>query len=182
MKRRVPFVSYSALLPLLLLAGCLGLEPASDPSRFFTLVPEATAAGAPTVLEVRVVEAPDYLRSKQMAIREGAHEIVYESFWRWTGPTDVMLAQRVALRLGAKWGEEAPRGKLSVRLRRFEGTSGGEAVLAADWTFHPDGEGSPTEGNFAETRSWTRRQDPSALVSALGELTDALAASIAGQL
>lgn len=90
----------------LLLAGCsLVPPPKTDPTRYYVLtgqpadeVREAKVDGA-LVLGVKRIEIAPYLNGKDMVVREGGNEIVYQSFARWAEPLTTSIGRTVAGRL-----------------------------------------------------------------------------------
>lgn len=103
-----PNVRLSALFLLssvvLGLAGCsLVPPPAADPTRYYVLTGQAstdTVRPAKTegalVLGVKRIEIAPYLNGKDMVVREGGNEIVYQSFARWAEPLATSIGRAVA--------------------------------------------------------------------------------------
>lgn len=90
----------------LALAGCSLLPaPKVDPTRYYVLTGRAAdpadsakAEGA-LVLGVRRIELMPYLNGKDMVVRQGGNEIVYQSFARWAEPLATSIGRAVAVRL-----------------------------------------------------------------------------------
>jgi uncharacterized protein len=92
---------------LLMAAGCsLVPPPKTDPTRYYVLTTgQQSDAARPAkvdgalVLGVKRIEIAPYLNGKDMVVREGGNEIVYQSFARWAEPLTTSIGRTVAGRL-----------------------------------------------------------------------------------
>lgn len=167
---------HPALAGLLLfqLAGCGKPSPAVT---YYNLVPKEPAAltSSPTpsaslAVGVGPVSFPESLERAQMAVRIDEQRLKFSEFHRWSGSLAEDFAKVFLEDLSASlpgtarlaiypWGQYfQPTHRVTIDVRRFDGTPGGEAVLEARWTVS-DGEGkilfgsrksvirTPTTGN-----------------------------------
>ncbi len=166
-------------LLLMILNGCLGLDPSPDPTRYYTLAPTITSGDPVVNLRVRVTELPYYLQTKRIALRKGDFEVSYRHYERWTGPLEEMLERRIAGRLRASASAHLEGSVVLLRIRHLEGTTSGQVRLVADWDIRIAEDLAPAfQGGFAEVRAWPEPFRADELVSIQGALLDALAESI----
>lgn len=93
----------AAAAGMLILAGCsIVPEPQGDPTRYYVLTgqsadaPRAEKTDGALVLGVKRIEIASYLNGKDMVVREGGNEIVYQSFSRWAEPLATSITRAVA--------------------------------------------------------------------------------------
>jgi uncharacterized lipoprotein YmbA len=163
---------------LCLAPGCNILpSPQADPVRHFTLSGPATdAAAAPNAITVRPVQLAGHLRSRAMAVRVSANEVVYLEDVRWAEPLDEAITQMLRNRLRTVGGGAS----VSVQVQRCElvRSDGDTVQLAATYTVSPSG-GPARGGSFAATpRTWDGR-DHGALVGLLREAVNELVEAVA---
>jgi uncharacterized lipoprotein YmbA len=100
---------------LILSAGCLGLSPEEDPTKFYTLT--ATAEVAEKSKEtlpnigIREVVLPGYHNRASIAYRKSEHEIAYIPFNDWAEP----LSQNVLRALGENLNHHSQVGHVYLR-------------------------------------------------------------------
>jgi uncharacterized lipoprotein YmbA len=189
-------VCASLVFAPLVLGGCLGFLPRTEPSRFYVLdiVPGAPA-GAPlqTALGVGPVELPAYLDRPQIATRTGANEIRYEDLHRWANPLSEavqgILLVDIATRLGTEnvsgfpFALGLPRDyDVTVAFVRFEPTESGEVVLDAIWRIRDTANGNVLAVRRTQLSGSVVAGDYAAMASALSqglaELSDRIAAEL----
>lgn len=145
---RHPFALYPIAALVALLAGCA----ATPPSRFYMLGPlaadaAAQPAGRPAAVGVGPVELPKYLDRPQIAVRSGAHELLYSETHRWAealrdNVTEV-LAENLALLVPTDkvaiypWGRSTTIDyQVVIEISRFDADAGGYVVLSANWRLY----------------------------------------------
>lgn len=148
-----PFVR---LLPLLLFAGCVSLDPPPDPTRIFVLggsegVPPAALenpADSGVAVGIREIRFPPYVDDPRMATRKGPYEIVYSEVNRWGSPPQKAFSRTVyaALKKSStvRRVQDFPwvrREELDlvveIEMLRFDGEDSGPVVLAGSWWIRP---------------------------------------------
>jgi len=161
----------------LVLAGCNLPQPQVDLTRYFTL----SGPSGPVVADgvrVRPVQVAGHLRTRALAVRVGASEIVYLDEVRWAEALDDGITLALRARLGGVSGDHA----VSVQVQRCEldRAAANAVVVSATYTIHSGAAGGgDRRGNFtASPRTWDGR-DPAALVADLRAGIDELAAAIA---
>jgi uncharacterized lipoprotein YmbA len=100
---------------LILSAGCLGLSPEQDPTKFYTLtataaVEEKSNESLPNI-GIREVVLPGYHNRASIAYRKSEHEIAYISFHDWAEP----LSQNVLRTLGENLNHHSQVGHVYLR-------------------------------------------------------------------
>ena len=187
MKIRISIRRFLALsvplsaLSLFLAAGCSILpEPQVDSVRHFTLSEPALTGGVAEGVVVRPVRLAGHLRSRSMAVRVSANEVVYLDDVRWAEPLDEALTQILRNRLRAV----AAGASVVVQVQRCElvRADGNTVQLAATYVITPAGGGDARSAVFTATpRPWDGG-DPAAIIGlmreAAGELADAIAAAV----
>ena len=146
-------------------AGCLGLSPKPDPTRYFVLssLPgEAAPVEARENLTIRRVRIPSYLQKRWLATREG-NEIHYAADDEWAeslpqGIQRVLAANFSALLGPVRLKTERESGvvayELLVTIEQFEVNTSGEAMLSAQWDIlKADGLAPLRSGQFRRVRS-----------------------------
>lgn len=91
---------------LLLLAGCLSLQPKPDPTQFFLLTPAPSGkgvSGGPTIGLHRVT-VPDYLDQSQLVKRVGPEQVEFLPMARWAEPLASQVTRVLANDLAAASG------------------------------------------------------------------------------
>lgn len=179
-----------------LLAACINLDPQEPPTRYYLLnAPEREVSPqGPEAVRLLIdrVRVPKYLRGERIALRDGAHEIRYQTWERWASG----LEEQVANTLADTLTDRAPFGSvaltptferslypyvLEVTLLAFEGSVTGEVRLQADWQLYAPADASRSlSGHFSATAAW-ETGDYSRLAAALSELLERLSADIAAQ-
>jgi uncharacterized lipoprotein YmbA len=93
---------------LVVLSACVSLEPRADPARYYVLAATSGERGAPAdqgrIVCFQPPVLPDYLRGREIAIRQGDHGIVYSEFALWAEPLEDGVARVLARELAAQPG------------------------------------------------------------------------------
>ncbi|MBN2505518.1 MAG: membrane integrity-associated transporter subunit PqiC [Verrucomicrobia bacterium] len=173
-------------------AGCLGLSPKPDPTRYFvlgTLPPPAAPNPRPVSVAVRRVAVPAYLEKRWLATREG-HQIHYAADDEWAEDLAQGIRRVLAANLAALLGPvpipasdtpPAPAFELLVCIEQFEVDTTGQAVLAAQWEISGANSTAPLRaGQFRQTRQDpAAAADPSAAVQLQSDLLAELSRTLA---
>jgi uncharacterized lipoprotein YmbA len=187
------------LAPLVacVLAGCMGLGPRPDRSRFFTLAPlgsdEMVAAppGAPELsLGLGPIVFPAYLDRMWIVRRTGANEVAISATDRWAEPLGdtfrTTLQQNLVTLLGTPrvvlhpWQRTArPAFAVDVEVLRFEPAANGDAELAAAWHVVRLADGAVLVGRTSRIAERAGGGDTDAAVAALSRALGALSREIA---
>ncbi len=139
---------YLIVATLSMLAGCA----AAPPSRFYILShveadASAQPAGRAVAIGVGPVELPMYLDRPQIAVRSGAHELLYSETHRWAealqdNVTDV-LAENLAILVPTDnvavfpWGRSTTIDYQAVaEVSRFDADASGNVVLSVNWKLY----------------------------------------------
>jgi hypothetical protein len=154
-------------------------EPQADPVRHFTLSgPTAEGSAVDDPVVVRPVQLAGHLRSRAMAVRVSANEVIYQEDMRWAEPLDEAITQILRNRMRTVGGGAS----VSVQVQRCElvRSEDNSVQLSASYTVTPL-KGPLRRGTFAATpRAWDGRE-PAALVGqirdAVVELAEAVAAA-----
>jgi uncharacterized lipoprotein YmbA len=183
------------LLPLVacVLAGCLGLGPRIDRTRFFTLAPIGPDEAAPASdlsLGLGPIVFPGYLDRMSVVRRTGANEIAVSANDRWAEPLrdafGTTLQQNLAVLLGTPrivaypWSRSArPLLAVDVEVLRFEAAAKGDAELAAVWHVVRVADGAVLVGRTSRITEPAAGSDTDAAVLALSRTLGALGREIA---
>ncbi len=166
---------------LLFASGCSVLpEPQVDSVRHFTLSEPAMTGGVAESVVVRPVRLAGHLRSRSMAVRVSASEVIYLDEVRWAEPLDEALTQILRNRLRAVPGGAT----VVVQIQRCEldRSAGNTVQLAASYSLTPAGGGDAQSSVFTATPRRWEGSDPAAIIAlmreAAGELADAIAAAV----
>jgi len=138
-------------LALLTLAAA-GCASAVNPTRYYVLAPaKAPAVARPADtgqrdlrVGIRSVELPRHIERPQIVTRARGNRLEVSDFQQWGAPlrhaVPGVLAENIAQLVPTDqvavfpWGRGfVPDAQVIVELSQFEGTLGGEAVLAARW-------------------------------------------------
>jgi len=177
------------------LGGCLG--GTSVPTRFYTLVPVATASsGGPAraglTLGIGPVTIPGYLDRPQIVTRLGPEELSVADFDRWSEPLREGVSRTLADNLATLMGTDRissfpwakpPAGQVQivVDVTRFEGVGGTMVILGARWRILGS-DGSERVVRQASITEAMSAQGYNALVAAmsraLGTLSQQIAAAV----
>lgn len=149
MRHLIALYLIAAMLPVL--GGCA----TAPPSRFYILSPVAADAaasppGRTAAVGIGPVELPKYLDRPQIAVRSGAHELLYSETHRWAealqdNVTDV-LAENLALLVPTDkvtvfpWGRSTTIDyQVVAEISRFDADANGKVVLSANWILYREG-------------------------------------------
>jgi uncharacterized lipoprotein YmbA len=146
-------------------AGCLGLSPKPDPTRYFVLA-SLSAQAAPEGKSARVaihrVRIPSYLQKRWLATREG-NEIHYAADDEWAESLPQGIQRVLEANLSALLGpvplnpERKSAGtafELLLTIEQFEVNTAGDAMLSAQWEILPaEGVAPLRAGQFHRVRS-----------------------------
>ncbi len=130
---------------LAVLAGCATFTP----SRFYILSPvpadmAVRATGREAAIGVGPINLPEYLNRPQIAVRNGAYELLYSETHRWAEAlqanfTDV-LAENLALLIPTNQVAIYPWGRATMidyqvmaEVSRFDADANGNVTLSASW-------------------------------------------------
>jgi uncharacterized lipoprotein YmbA len=182
----------SVLVPLVLVAGCLG--PQQDPSAFFLLSPApgpTVGTPVPAALGLGPVTIPGYLDRPQVVTRVSENEIALAEADRWAEPLarhmTLTLQESLSRQLAGSsfvdypwYASDAPDYAITLDVRRFEADMSGRVVLDATWRLLQDGDVVDT--NDARLEQSAVGLDRGATVAAqsraLAELSVEIAAAV----
>jgi uncharacterized protein len=129
-------------------AGCLGLKPTADPTKFYVLTSVAEKGEQKPMpglsVQLARVELSSYVENPGIAMRRGENQIEYLQFHNWAEPVrsgiERTLEEDLSRILGIAVGRNSANranGTRSLEVRmdisRFELTDKNEAVVAAKW-------------------------------------------------
>lgn len=182
------------LLPIVILQGCLNLNPKVQPVHFYAL--EATAEGDPKaplkptcagIIGILPVQIPTYLKSNKLLLELNPPEIRYEEYHRWSEPLGEGFGRIIAenLRtlfpegrfLNAPWREKTPQFTLSVTLQDFH-MSHVNALQASAQISLLDG-GKIVKTQMSSFEIHLASSSPSSYVEALSELGESISEEVA---
>ncbi|MFP5223179.1 MAG: membrane integrity-associated transporter subunit PqiC [Acidobacteriota bacterium] len=192
------------LAALALTAPFLGGCGKSAPTRFYTLAPQTigqdpagqeargdnAAPGRPCPsLGIGPVDFPAYLDRNQIVTRSGSHQMTVADFDQWIEPLQdnfkrTLLADLAGVTCAKPlvlfpWPAGLrPDYQVSIQVRRFDGTLGGEAVLQADWSVQ-DAAGQAVAWRTSQFKETPGGPDYAQLASAQSRLVARLAQDIA---
>jgi uncharacterized lipoprotein YmbA len=147
------------LVAVLLAAGC-----SSAPTRFYTLMPQASASGpTPASVPYRFalfpVTIPAQVDQPQLVIRQSDDRVALLEGERWISPLGdqirAVVSDQLQQRLGTAdvYGLAHTSGKpvyrIQLHIRRFESVLGSYALISAAWSVH--GKGGKHALDCAET-------------------------------
>lgn len=132
---------------LLVFGGCFS----TSPTRFYVLPPLTDTASPPAAVErdvtigVGPVTMHPYLDRRQIVTRASQAKLTLAEFDQWAAPLQDnvahVLAENLSLLIPTEriWTAPWPRTaavdyQVLVEVTRFDGTTGGEVVLAARWS------------------------------------------------
>lgn len=187
----------SMLCALISAAGCASRSP--DVS-FYTLTPEAAAAGnavqvggKPVAVIVGPADFPKALRRAQLATRSGPNKIEFDQFNRWAGSLESDFLGAVGANLSGLLASNriavypntpvfAVDYRVSFEVQRFDSDTSGTVTLISRWTVQPSGDTTQVYvGQFSNTRV-AAADDRSAVVAAHSDLVADLSQDIADQI
>jgi uncharacterized lipoprotein YmbA len=186
-----------ALLATCLLAGCLGLGPRPDETRFFTLTPlgpdqadSASDSESRLTLGLGPIVLPAYLDRTPVVRRTGPNEIGVSATDRWAEPLSYAFAatlrQNLVVLLGTSqvvlhpWSRAAsPDLAIDVDVLHFEAATNGEADLTAQWHVRRVVDGTVLVGRMSRIVERTGGVDSDAEVAALSRALGTLSREIA---
>lgn len=97
------FFAITSMLAALLVAvnGCISLKPASGEQQYYLLTGSSSNVsrghtGPARVVRLLPVEMPDYLETRNMAVRTGSNEIIFPTFHEWAEPLDMGIRRVLA--------------------------------------------------------------------------------------
>jgi uncharacterized lipoprotein YmbA len=148
---------------------------------------DATPLGKrPVVIAVSRVTIPDELDTEDIVVRDGS-TLRRSTAGRWASRLSLGITDRITQRLAEQRPDalvtdrpltDTPSYRVLVNIGRLDVTSGGVAVLDADWMIVPHDAGAPTRrdrGHFSATGAVGTDQD---VVTLEGAVLDQLAAAI----
>jgi uncharacterized lipoprotein YmbA len=131
------------LLSIMLLPGCVNLEPVEDNTSFYILSVKRDAfdGNIEKRISVRSIDLVDYLKNSQIVRRAAGNQIRYLSNHRWAGDLDLMIGMVVAdeiekLKEGvyATVGESLnPDFNLDLNILNFDITETGQSEVTLEW-------------------------------------------------
>jgi uncharacterized lipoprotein YmbA len=185
------------LLPVLLLAGCIG-NP-TKPSEFYVLgtypgtpVNAALAQDAVSI-GLGPLSLPEIYDRPQIVTRGEANRITLAEFDRWGGDLDKELARALAANLMTRlntdrvvpfpWSRRYdPDFQVTVRLFRFDGVLGSNAALEGIWRILDAHKGCELVADRFSITEETDGPGYPALVSAMSRAVAALSQTMAEQI
>jgi hypothetical protein len=184
------------LLPVLLLAGCIG-NP-TKPSEFYVLgTTPGTAVNAALAQDALSIglgplTLPEIYDRPQIVTRGEANRITLAEFDRWGGDLDKELARALAANLMTRlntdrvvpfpWSRRYdPDFQVTVRLFRFDGVLGSNAALEGIWRILDAHKGCELVADRFSITEATDGPGYSALVTAMSRAVATLSQSIAEQ-
>lgn len=193
--RQIPLVLLLVLVGCL--AGCVNLDPANDPTRYYLLDPPAVpTTDEPNVgihVALKPVELPAYLNRQAIAVRQAQNELAYQDFHRWAEDLAKTIERNLAADLLMKTSiatvDSFPRDRahpanwiVSVSFEQLEGNQNGNVTMIAKWSARPPNAETHTfRGRLASTDSW-KPDDFRSLAAAHDRLVAKLADAIAADL
>ena len=170
-----------------LTAGCVGLKPVEDSTRYYLLPGvEDSAPDTSDALSVGLhpLILPPYLERREIAIQQGSSQIVYLDGLRWADGLAAALQRSLVQHLQgqatirdvipAPWVRPSEFDRtIEVRIDECQGRDDGVVRLSASWEILP----GPNRGRGVFSGTWSPG-DTSGLVYELGALVRQLAAAI----
>lgn len=186
----------AALLPALLLAGCLGKGGTTTHYYLVDPVPSQAVTGATPAVEIMDLEIPQYLERFQIATRSGANGIVYAEYHQWGEALRKNLLRTLARNLSGLLGTTdiatplnrslaAPDWRVQVHVDQFEQDVDGHVRLKARWQVLDSrtAAAAPVSGAAElESEEAFGRGDYGPMVAAMGALYGELAGRIAADI
>ncbi len=139
--------------------GVLTASCASAPARFYTLVPTATALGAPSAryaVVVGPVSVPAEVDRAEFVVQVAPNRVEIDEFNRWAAPLSDGIARAVASNLAVLLGtphvatalvaNAAPSCRVTIDVQRFESIRGEAVLVEAIWTVRKAAGGEPRSG------------------------------------
>jgi len=185
------------LAMVLLLAGCMG-KP-TRPAEFYVLSTtpgtpvSGTSAEAPLSLGLGPLTMPEIYDRPQIVTRGDANQIVLAEFDRWGGDLNKDLGRTLARNLMSRlntdsivpypWSSRyAPDFQVTVRVFRFDGVPGENAVFEGIWRVLDAARGCELAADRFTITEKTGGEGYPALVSAMSRAVATLSQAIAEQL
>lgn len=176
---------------LLVVAGCVNLQPKVDPTRFYVLnvpLPEAEQASETgqgyAVAGIRSLRLADYLDRPEIIIRYGDSRVERQSAHRWAGDLGMNIQNELMRWWVARqpqrvlyfppWENALPQAhELRWRISKLEGHIDGQgkasAVVAMEWSWKTEQVTAPHYIRGEWTAPWDG-EDYTSLISILGDL------------
>ncbi|MGH7940805.1 MAG: PqiC family protein [Limisphaerales bacterium] len=176
------------------LNGCFSLKPASGQQQYYLLTGGSSNhssghGGGVCVVRVLPVEAPDYLRTRDMAVRTGDNAMIFNAFHEWAEPLDNGIRRVMVEDLRGAPGiqnvltdEPAPANAkvyiVSIHILSCEGnTSNGQSsvLFEAHWEISESETPTPqAQGIFSPQPNPWRRDDYSDLATQISRSVEIL--------
>ncbi|MGI9336509.1 MAG: PqiC family protein [Gammaproteobacteria bacterium] len=186
-------VSTALLAASLVLGGCA----TSKPTTFYLLQPIATipatatpvSTSTPVALGVGPIELPHYTDRPEIVTRGDGNQLDVAEFSQWGEPLDDnvtrVLAENLSMLLPTQRAEVFPWKRaaqidyqVTVEVSRFDGTLGGDAVLAARWQVRDDRTGKEVVARKSRFTFPSVTADHAGVVAAMNRTLDALSTDI----
>ena len=181
------------------LAGCLGLGPKPDPSRYFTLsslyptgenVVKDPVEGQGVSLGIGPLKFPGYLDRQEIVIRSDQNRLEISQTDRWGEPLEENFARVLSQNLAAllrtdriiafPWSRDRkPNYQIEIEVLRFEANSAGDAVLLARWMVIDGGSGKVVSSKESRLTRPAKVKSTDAMTAALSETVGDLSREIA---
>jgi uncharacterized lipoprotein YmbA len=187
-------------LPVMLagaLGGCLNTSPVTDSRRFFVLEPgpasyrSILAEAADTIVGLKPIMVPAYLRDTRIVVRQSETEIDYSEVIRWGEPLGLGLERVIrgnldaaledSIVIQAPWRREGVGYQVNVRFHRCEVDTSGQVITDAEWLCSKIDDPSKTVfGQGTITKTGPRpADDPDGAVTTLSTTIHELSLQIA---
>ena len=177
------------------LAGCGSVFTPSQPISYYTLTPQATAAGsvpgmADRIVAVQTARLPDYLNQNGIVTRGENNVVNVAKDIQWAGALDDnitrVIVSDLAVILGSSKVVAFPVSAalpvdrvVHVDISQFEEASDGTVTLVAQWTLFADAGRTYLTTNAATYTTTTSGTDFAAITAAMSQLLGSLSQDIA---
>ncbi len=183
-----PFKLFSlALLATATTVACTVLTPPKEVNTFRTLSLEiAVPEGEIPLAPLCKVTVPDYLATKQIAVRDANGKITLDEKNLWAEPLSSALKRTLPLQIAAhakkaKGGSAVtnPNTSVSVSIMQLDGQIGGDVEILAYVEIYTTPKSDSDKAFYVRKLTPTKGGDMDAYVAAIATVVDELAEAIA---